>query len=1050
VKRAESFTQNDSVPSIVQENVAQNQQAQWLKAIPDNWALTPVDGNKRPYRKNWQKENPLDRGEIFKELSSGRAKGYGIRTGEISGGILAIDADGFAAEELLQKHCGDLPQTVSFTSGKPGRRQLLYQVPQEYWEITKTIKLRTGIKGEDGKEQLLEFRWNGCQSVLPPSVHPETGRYHWIDSPQDTAVAECPMWLLELMLNNNQAAYSPPSPSLQLEHTITAKPSLEIFLGRDDRALVESGTGDGGRNNAAQKLSINLIATSRRLAQLGIDYDGDPRTLYESFCSRCNPPLSPKEAEGWWKGADKPAMRPSLDDEKLHGCYNAWLKKQKYNTSSKTNLSRKLNVSVDNGLLSTGALTIENDNESTIQLIVNTVNGILGSNLEEFFERHELDILYGQYKEKITRKLFDAIVASERVKASEVLPEDELRLKSLVDYSQTRINWDEVLPAPLARDIKHDADVLNIDPVMIWQSLLSAVSSLGGQFKLDEYGGIPAVNWTCSVLPSGGGKTRADNLVLSPLRKMQLAADEEFKEKVKEYKQELREYEKNLKDGEEVEEFTEPTLRKHLFEVATIQSILKRLSEQNGLGSLWARDEIKGLFSSLSQFSGGETEAMELLLNLWDNKPTFIDRVDVENSYSIANTALSITGGIQDSVFRKAFKDATDGNGLQARFLFAVPQMRKKRYCKGYCKLSDVLPHLYNWLNSANSIATTIKLAPDAQKYFANLVNTIGDQIEQISHPGIRTWMNKVDTHILRIALSLHLIECYYKQPKDIKSLTLDTLKRAVAFAQYYRSAFHILQEKVSPSDDIASILLQIRDEALRKHPDGISARDVYRNSRPIQNRSKSAGREPSAYVVDLFEKMQQLGYGEVVRKGRTVRFVAIKNQAEENPDKGVDSADNDLNSESNLDENEKINVNTPRCQKPIVNADNQNYTDTRIQPECENKHEFPEPQVKVDNAASEVPEPIGSAEKYRFKEGQTVYPIAGKYQGRECRISAIANGEIWVRLITTQKGLPPATYQRSELSLTAPVKAQTKEEYETYQQASIWDSEEYLEPIDD
>lgn len=982
VKRAESFTQNDSVPSIVQEDVAKNQQRiQWLKSIPDDWALTPVDGNKRPYRKNWQRENPLNRHEIFKEINSGRAKGYGIRTGEISGGILAIDADGFAAEELLQKHCaGDLPQTVSFTSGKTGRRQLLYQIPQEYWEITKTIKLKTGVKGEDGKEQQLEFRWNGCQSVLPPSVHPETGRYHWINSPQDTLVAESPMWLLELMLNNNQAACSPPSP--KPENTITAKPPLEIFLGRDDRALVESGTGDGGRNNAAQKLSINLIATSRRLAELGIDYDGDPRTLYEKFCSRCNPPLSNREMEGWWKGADKPAIRPSLDDEKLHGCYNAWLNKQKKNTSSKNNLSSKLNVSVDNGLLSTGVLTIENDDESIIQLIVNTVNGILGSNLEEFLERHKLDSLYGQYKEKITRKLFDAIVASERVKASEVLPEDELRLKSLVDYSQTKINWDEVLPAPLARDLKHDADVLNIDAVMIWQSLLSAVSSLGGQFKLDEYGGIPAVNWTCSVLPSGGGKTRADNLVLSPLRKMQLAADEEFKEKVKEYKLELREYEKSLKDGEEVAEPTEPTLRKHLFEVATIQSVLKRLSEQNGLGSLWARDEIKGLFSSLNQFAGGDTEAMELLLNLWDNKPTFIDRVDVENSYSIANTALSITGGIQDSVFRKAFKDANDGNGLQARFLFAVPQMRKKRYCKGYCKLSDNLPQFYNWLNSANANATIVSLTPDAQSYFAKLVNDIGDQIEQISHPGIRTWMNKVDTHILRIALALHLIECYYKQSKDIKSLTIDTLKRAVAFAQYYRNAFHILQEKVSPSDDIASILLQIRDEALRKHPDGISARDVYRNSRPIQNRAKSAGREPSAYVLDLFEKMQQLGYGEVVRKGRTVRFVTFKNQTEEKTDKGVDNADNSPNSESKPDVNEKVIVNTPCCQKPIVNVDNQISTEIRTEGEYKNQ-QLPEPEPKVDNEgisllevekSKDVSNYIGHQVKIRGMTGKALF----------------------------------------------------------------------------
>lgn len=50
----------------------------------------------------------------------------------------------------------------------------------------------------------------------------------------------------------------------------------------------------------------------------------------------------------------------------------------------------------------------------------------------------------------------------------------------------------------------------------------------------------------------------------------------------------------------------------------------------------------------------------------------------------------------------------------------------------------------------------------------------------------------------------------------------------------------------------------------------------MYRK-RNIANRAKVAGIEASAYVVDLFKKMQELGYGEVTRKGRSVIFVACK-----------------------------------------------------------------------------------------------------------------------------------------------------------------------------
>ena len=111
-----------------------------LNDIPESWALTPVDGKKRPYRLDWQKEEPLSKDAIARKIKTGepenykaqdgcikqhfvKALGYGLRTGEVSGGILAIDADGHAAEELLQKlSSGDLPDTVTFTSGKPGKK----------------------------------------------------------------------------------------------------------------------------------------------------------------------------------------------------------------------------------------------------------------------------------------------------------------------------------------------------------------------------------------------------------------------------------------------------------------------------------------------------------------------------------------------------------------------------------------------------------------------------------------------------------------------------------------------------------------------------------------------------------------------------------------------------------------------------------------------------------------------------------------------------------------------------------------------------------------
>jgi hypothetical protein len=181
-----------------------------LDLIPQDWALTPLLGEKDPYRTAWQHESPLARNQIIAEIESGKAQGYGIRTGTISGGIVAIDFDGASAmQKALELSGGELlPDTVTFTSNRPGREQRLYTILEQYWGAIKTKKFKTGVIGDDGKPEQLELRWDGCQSVLPPSVHPNTGNYRWRKSPSEIAIAPAPMWVIEAMLIESEPQQS--------------------------------------------------------------------------------------------------------------------------------------------------------------------------------------------------------------------------------------------------------------------------------------------------------------------------------------------------------------------------------------------------------------------------------------------------------------------------------------------------------------------------------------------------------------------------------------------------------------------------------------------------------------------------------------------------------------------------------------------------------------------------------------------------------------------------------------------------------------------------
>ncbi len=77
-------------------------------------------------------------------------------------------------------------------------------------------------------------------------------------------------------------------------------------------------------------------------------------------------------------------------------------------------------------------LTIERIARQDSQSIVSVVSGILASNLDDVEESFKLYLLCTELG--INQKIFDRIVARERVKLDEVLPEDEVRLKSLIEW----------------------------------------------------------------------------------------------------------------------------------------------------------------------------------------------------------------------------------------------------------------------------------------------------------------------------------------------------------------------------------------------------------------------------------------------------------------------------------------------------------------------------------------------------------------------------------------------------------------------------------------
>ena len=194
--------------------------------FPDGWAYVPVAG-KQTYIEKWS-TRPLSKQECIDAYKLRTDyRGVGVVTGAHSGGLIALDIDGHDADERYQAVSGaeyepfGEESSMSWTSGKAGRRQILYRLPQtvtdELGDVTTLIlrldgrwhlghsdverqasKAQGAPTGEDYQEVVLRF--NKCQSVLPGSPHPDSGQRYRFLQYHGGKVAPAPSWVLDVLL----------------------------------------------------------------------------------------------------------------------------------------------------------------------------------------------------------------------------------------------------------------------------------------------------------------------------------------------------------------------------------------------------------------------------------------------------------------------------------------------------------------------------------------------------------------------------------------------------------------------------------------------------------------------------------------------------------------------------------------------------------------------------------------------------------------------------------------------------------------------------------
>ena len=174
-----------------------------LECVPA-WHYCAIPrGQKGPRYAGWQ--------HTYYTLDQIDATGnVGVLLGPPSAGLCALDFDGPTAWTWWDQHIGiEIPNTITWASGRPSRCQMAFAVPETYWPYIKTLKIATG-EGEG-----FEFRWTGGQSVVPPSLHPTTGaEYFWVQAPSVTDLLVIPDAVLAYWLEHANPVSEPATPAV--------------------------------------------------------------------------------------------------------------------------------------------------------------------------------------------------------------------------------------------------------------------------------------------------------------------------------------------------------------------------------------------------------------------------------------------------------------------------------------------------------------------------------------------------------------------------------------------------------------------------------------------------------------------------------------------------------------------------------------------------------------------------------------------------------------------------------------------------------------------
>ena len=363
----------------------------------------------------------------------------------------------------------------------------------------------------------------------------------------------------------------------------------------------------------------------------------------------------------------------------------------------------------------------------------------------------------------------------------------------------------------------------------------------------------PAIIWAAIVGKSGTHKTPALQAALKFIEKRQSKSIADYEVKLTDYEQERQQYDKAFAtwktkgSGLPPLKPEEPACNRYVTNDSTIEALTALLDAQFD-GLLVCRDELSGWLNGIGEYKSSKGSDLGHWLACWSAAPLTVDRKTGDKKMlHVPRAAVSLVGGIQPDVMRKAIAQEHMQNGLCARLLLSMPCQRPVVWSEKTVESSveEAMETVFDGIcdlapefdETGNIVPRPLDLTPEAKVIWVEYFNRHRAELVDRDDDLAAAW-SKLEAYAARLALIFQLC-AYASNDASGDAVNKNSMRAAIELADWFgneaESVYGMFVEDQGKREQRELV------EWIMRRGGETSAHDLYHGVRRFRGKSSEA-----------------------------------------------------------------------------------------------------------------------------------------------------------------------------------------------------------------